>query len=87
MGYGYGFWRGYQDSYRASGMLGQTCIILEDKNAVIVVNANERNSQAIRDCIRDYIFLFYNINAKKVELIFSYYCSIFFLLSPLKGLR
>lgn len=56
MGYGYFFWRGYHNSYRASGMLGQACIILEDKNAVIAVNANEKNSQAIRDCIWNHIY-------------------------------
>lgn len=56
MGYGYFFWRGCNNSYRASGMLGQRCIILEDKNAVIAVNAHEKNSQAINDCIWDYIY-------------------------------
>lgn len=55
-GYGYFFWRGSHNSYRASGMLGQTCIILEDKNAVIAVNSNEKNSQAIKDCIWENVY-------------------------------
>ncbi|MBZ9637327.1 serine hydrolase domain-containing protein [Clostridium sp. FP1] len=56
MGYGYFFWRGCNNSYRASGRLGQDCIVLEDKNAVIAINANEENSQEIRDCIWDNIY-------------------------------
>lgn len=56
MGYGYFFWRGSHNSYRASGMNGQAAIVLEDKNAVIAVNSNEKNSQAIRDCIWENIY-------------------------------
>lgn len=50
-GYGYFFWRGPHNSCRASGMLGQACIVLEDKNAVIAVNSNEKNSREIRNAI------------------------------------
>lgn len=56
MGYGYFFWRGFNNSYRASGMNGQACIVFEDKNAVVAINASEKNSKAIRICIRDYIY-------------------------------
>lgn len=40
MGYGYQFWRGKHNSYRADGKYGQYCIVLEDKDAVITVNAH-----------------------------------------------
>lgn len=56
MGYGYFFWRGSHNSYRASGMNGQAAIVLEDKNAVIAFNSNEKNTQAIRDCIWENIY-------------------------------
>ncbi|GAA0764861.1 serine hydrolase domain-containing protein [Clostridium subterminale] len=56
MGYGYFFWRGKHSSYRASGMLGQSCTILKNKNAVIAINSNEKNSQEIRECIWEYIY-------------------------------
>ncbi len=56
MGYGYFFWRGCHNSYRADGKLGQNCIVLRDKNAVIAVNSNEENSQAVRNCIWDNIY-------------------------------
>lgn len=36
-GYGYYFWREQVHSYRASGMKGQVCIVIPEKNAVIAV--------------------------------------------------
>jgi CubicO group peptidase (beta-lactamase class C family) len=55
-GYGYLFWRGQHDSYRADGKYGQYSIVLKDKNAVIVVNAECREEHKILDCIWDTIF-------------------------------
>ena len=41
-GYGYLFWRGAQNSFRADGKYGQFAIVLPDDNAVIAVNAECR---------------------------------------------
>lgn len=50
-GYGYLFWRGPYNSYRADGKYGQMAIVLQDKNAVIAVNAESRNPQLLHRCL------------------------------------
>ncbi|MFW2499814.1 serine hydrolase domain-containing protein [Clostridium diolis] len=55
-GYGYLFWRGRHDSFRADGKYGQYSIVLKDKNAVIAVNAECREQQKILDCIWDKVY-------------------------------
>lgn len=55
MGYGYQFWRGSHNTYRADGLYGQFCIISEEKNAVIAINSAEENSQSILDSVWSYI--------------------------------
>lgn len=55
-GYGYLFWRGQYDSFRADGKYGQYSIVLKDKNAVIAVNAECREQQKILDCIWDKLY-------------------------------
>jgi CubicO group peptidase (beta-lactamase class C family) len=52
-GYGYLFWRGRHDSYRADGVYGQYCIVLPDKDAVVAINANEPNRQGVLDAVWD----------------------------------
>ncbi len=41
-GYGYLFWGGMEDSFRADGKYGQYSILLRDKNAVVTVVAESR---------------------------------------------
>lgn len=42
-GYGYGFWTGPYNTYRADGKYGQYSVIMEDKNAVLAVTADCQN--------------------------------------------
>ena len=48
-GYGYLFWRGAQNSFRADGKYGQFAIVLPDDNAVIAVNAECREQGRLLD--------------------------------------
>lgn len=48
-GYGYLFWRGAHNSYRADGKYGQYAIVLPDDNAVIAVNAECRQQHLLLD--------------------------------------
>lgn len=52
-GYGYLFWRGADNSYRADGKYGQFCIIYPDKNACITVVSESRNAVEILKAIHD----------------------------------
>jgi CubicO group peptidase (beta-lactamase class C family) len=55
-GYGYQVWKcSIPNSYRADGMYGQTCIILEDYNAVITYTGHyeEHGNQTLRAIWRD----------------------------------
>lgn len=54
-GYGYLFWRGDYNSFRADGMYGQFSIILPDRQAVISATAESRESDALLDLIMDRI--------------------------------
>ena len=56
-GYGYYFWRYKGNSYRASGMRGQVCIVIPEKNAVIAVMSDlENDSEKMRQCIWNTIY-------------------------------
>jgi CubicO group peptidase (beta-lactamase class C family) len=46
-GYGYLFWRGPGNTYRADGKYGQFGIVAPDKHAVIAVNAESRDGGAL----------------------------------------
>lgn len=50
-GYGYLFWRGEKNSYRADGMYGQFAIVLPEKDAVLAVNAECREQNKLLDCL------------------------------------
>lgn len=54
-GYGYLFWRGAYDSYRADGKYGQLAIVLPNHNAVIAVQAESRDASSMMDCCMDTI--------------------------------
>ncbi len=48
MGYGYQFWRGQHNSFRADGKYGQFSIVLPDKDAVVAIESHEEhNTQGI----------------------------------------
>lgn len=55
-GYGYLFWRGPCDTWRADGMFGQFSIICRDKNAVIGVVAESRNADQLLAAVFDEIY-------------------------------
>ena len=48
-GYGYLFWRGAHNTYRADGKYGQYAIVLPDDNVVIAVNAECRPQHLLLD--------------------------------------
>lgn len=50
-GYGYQFWRGKHDSYRADGKYGQYSIVIEDKKAVIAINAHAEKVRRIMEAV------------------------------------
>ena len=50
-GYGYLFWRGAHNTYRADGKYGQYAIVLPDDNAVIAVNAECRPQHLLLDSL------------------------------------
>lgn len=54
-GYGYLFWRGADNSYRADGKYGQFSIIYPDKNACITVVSESRNAAEILKSIHENI--------------------------------
>lgn len=55
-GYGYQFWMGENNSYRADGKLGQFCIVLPKKNAVVTTMAKADNVKEIMNAIWDEIY-------------------------------
>lgn len=54
--YGYLFWRGEQNSYRADGKYSQLSIIFEEKNAVITIVAECRDGDALMKLIFDELY-------------------------------
>lgn len=55
-GYGYLFWRGPHDSYRADGKYCQWSIILKEKNAVITIVAECRNGRELSEALWEEIY-------------------------------
>lgn len=56
LGYGYYFWMGQHNSFRSDGIFSQYGIVLKDKNAVIAINSNEENQQAVLDIVWEMIY-------------------------------
>lgn len=50
-GYGYLFWGGAHDSFRADGKYGQLSILFRDKNAVVTVMCDNHDSKELMDAI------------------------------------
>ncbi len=55
-GYGYLFWRGEYNSYRADGKYGQFTIIFEKKNAVVTLTAESRAAGDILRAVYDIVY-------------------------------
>jgi CubicO group peptidase (beta-lactamase class C family) len=54
-GYCYQMWRGRNNTVRLDGMGGQYVILIPDKDAVIVLTANARNTQDELNLVHDYL--------------------------------
>ena len=54
-GYGYQFWRGRNNSYRADGLGGQFIIVLPEKDAVVVLTAAATNTQEELNLVWDHL--------------------------------
>ncbi len=54
-GYGYLFWRGPYNSWRADGKYGQLAIMLPDQDAVIAINAESQDAMKMMNCCMDVI--------------------------------
>ncbi len=52
-GYGYFFWRGRENSFRADGLYGQYSIVLPDKQAVVSCIAESRHAGTLLNTIFD----------------------------------
>ena len=50
-GYGYLFWGGPENSFRADGKYGQFSIVLRDKQAVITLMAESREANRLQQAI------------------------------------
>ena len=55
-GYGYLFWRGQQNTYRADGKYGQLSIVCPDKDAVISVVCECRDGKALDSAIFEELY-------------------------------
>jgi len=55
-GYGYLFWRGQHNSFRADGSLSKYGVILRDKKAIICINADEPRQQLVLDTMWETIY-------------------------------
>lgn len=54
--YGYLFWRGPNNSYRADGKYGQYSIIMPDKNAVVAINSFNTGKDDILDYVWKWLY-------------------------------
>lgn len=55
-GYGFQLWRCTHNGYRASGLFGQVCLVLPDKNLVAVFNSSTTGSQPLLDAFFETIY-------------------------------
>ena len=55
-GYCYQMWRGRNNSVRLDGMAGQYVMLFSDKDAIVVLTANARNTQNELDLVHNYLF-------------------------------
>jgi hypothetical protein len=55
-GYCYQMWRGRNNCVRLDGMAGQFVILFPDKDAIVVLTANARNTQEELNLVHNYLF-------------------------------
>ncbi len=55
-GYGYLFWGGRHGSFRADGKYGQFSILIREKNAVVTVVAESRETEKLLSAVSDHIY-------------------------------
>ncbi len=55
-GYGYLFWRGEHDSFRADGKYGQLSIVFPEKNAVVTIAAECRDTPSLFRAVYDILY-------------------------------
>ena len=55
-GYGFQFWRCTHNSFRGDGAGGQLCVMIPDKDAVVVYTADTGNFQGEMNAIWDHLF-------------------------------
>ena len=54
-GYCYQMWRGRNNTVRLDGLAGQFVILVPDKDAIVVLTANARNTQVEMNLVHDYL--------------------------------
>jgi CubicO group peptidase (beta-lactamase class C family) len=54
-GYCYQMWRGRNNTVRLDGMAGQFVVLIPDKDAIVVLTANARNTQAELNLVHNYL--------------------------------
>ncbi|NMC37327.1 MAG: serine hydrolase, partial [Bacteroidales bacterium] len=54
-GYCYQMWRGRNNSVRLDGMAGQFVVLFPDKDAIVVLTANARNTQEELNLVHNYL--------------------------------
>lgn len=50
-GYGFQFWRSRYGSYRGDGAFGQYCVVMPEKDAVLVITSGVKNMQSVLDLV------------------------------------
>ena len=55
-GYGFQLWHSTHNAYRASGLFGQVCLVIPDKNVTAVFNSSTSGSQPLLDTFFDTIY-------------------------------
>ncbi|MEM7373276.1 MAG: serine hydrolase [Bacteroidota bacterium] len=71
-GYGYQFWRCKPGCYRGDGAFGQFCIVVPEKDAVIVITSESKDMGASMKLVWDHILPAMKDHELKDELVASY---------------
>ena len=67
-GYGYYFWRTFDNSYFFNGMGGQLAVCVPDKEIIFIYNSDNQGNEYARKIIIDNFFELIVRNAKKIEV-------------------
>ncbi len=55
-GYGYCFWRGQHNSFRADGYHAKFGVVMRDLNAIVCINSDERRQQEVLDAMWEGVY-------------------------------